>query len=149
MRLPVTLRAGAILARWFHGGVQRVGEGTRLRMKPAAYITTSWDDGHPLDLRVADLLAKYGLSGTFYVPMTSEYGTMSQDELRELSSAFEIGAHTLHHVELTGATEQLAREEIADSKSWLEDRIGLPCRMFCPPKGRYSNRHLHLIRDVG
>ena len=32
------------------------------------YITTSWDDGHPLDLRVAELLTKYGLHGTFYIP---------------------------------------------------------------------------------
>ena len=41
-------------------------------MKPSTCITTSWDDGHPLDLRVAELLAKYGLQGTFYVPMTAE-----------------------------------------------------------------------------
>jgi hypothetical protein len=34
-------------------------------MKRVAYITTSWDDGHPLDLRVAELLAKYGLKDTF------------------------------------------------------------------------------------
>ena len=34
-------------------------------MGRVAYITTSWDDGHPLDFRVAELLAKYGLPGTF------------------------------------------------------------------------------------
>ena len=28
------------------------------QMKPAAYITTGWDDGHPLDFRVAGLLAR-------------------------------------------------------------------------------------------
>jgi hypothetical protein len=27
-------------------------------MKSPTYITTSWDDGHPLDLRVAELLTK-------------------------------------------------------------------------------------------
>ena len=31
------------------------------------WITTSWDDGHTLDLRLADLLDKYDLRGTFYV----------------------------------------------------------------------------------
>jgi hypothetical protein len=118
-------------------------------MIPVAYITTSWDDGHPLDARVAELLAKYDLPGTFYVPMTSEYGTMSADQLRELSSAYEIGAHTLHHVVLTGIPEQAARKEIVDSKSWVEDNTGVPCRMFCPPSGRYSNRHLYLIRRAG
>jgi hypothetical protein len=37
-------------------------------VKPPAYITTSWDDGHPSDLRLADLLHKHSLRGTFYVP---------------------------------------------------------------------------------
>jgi hypothetical protein len=118
-------------------------------MKPVVYITTSWDDGHPLDARVAELLAKYDLPGTFYVPKTAEYGTMAAVRLRELSSAFEIGAHTIHHVVLTGISDQVARNEIVDSKSWVEDNTGLPCRMFCPPSGRYAKRHLELIREAG
>jgi peptidoglycan/xylan/chitin deacetylase (PgdA/CDA1 family) len=118
-------------------------------MKPVAYITTSWDDGHPLDARVAELLAKYNLPGTFYVPRTSEYGTMSAGQLVELSSAFEIGAHTVRHVVLTGISEPVAKIEIVNSKSWVEDNTGVPCRMFCPPSGRYSNRHLELIQRAG
>jgi hypothetical protein len=118
-------------------------------MKPVPYITTSWDDGHPLDARVAELLAKYDLPGTFYVPKTAEYGTMATAQLRDLSSAFEIGAHTLHHVVLTSISDQVARNEIVASKSWVEDNTGLPCRMFCPPSGRYSPRHLELIRQGG
>jgi hypothetical protein len=118
-------------------------------MTAAACITTSWDDGHPLDFRVAALLTKYGLRGTFYVPMSAETGTMTAAQVRELSGTFEIGAHTLHHVDLTGATEQEARQEIVDSKAWLEDNTSLPCSMFCPPKGKYSFRHLALIRQAG
>jgi len=118
-------------------------------MTATATITTSWDDGHPLDFRVAALLAKYGLRGTFYVPMTAPTGTMRAEQVRELSCSFEIGAHTVHHVDLTAATEQKARQEIFDSKAWLEDSTGLPCSMFCPPRGRYSVRHLELIRQAG
>src|SRR5467141_345594 len=95
-------------------------------VKPATHITTSWDDGHPLDLRVAELLTKYGLRGTFYVPRTAEHGTMTTAQIRELNAAFELGAHTLHHVVLTGATRQEAWQEIAGSKSWLEDNAGSP-----------------------
>jgi peptidoglycan/xylan/chitin deacetylase (PgdA/CDA1 family) len=119
------------------------------RMKAATYITTSWDDGHPLDLRVAELLAKYGLRGTFYVPMTAETETMTAAQVRELGSAFEIGAHTLHHVDLTAATESLAWQEMVESKAWIEDVTGLPCPMFCPPKGRFSTQHLRQLRDAG
>jgi hypothetical protein len=118
-------------------------------VKPETYITTSWDDGHPLDFRVADLLNKYGLNGTFYVPMSAENETMTAAQLRELSLAFEIGSHTLHHNVLTSATEQQAWREIVDSKSWVESKTGQPCLMFCAPKGKYRNRHLEMIARAG
>jgi peptidoglycan/xylan/chitin deacetylase (PgdA/CDA1 family) len=118
-------------------------------MKPPTYITTSWDDGHPLDLRVAELLARYGLRGTFYVPKSAETETMTAAQVRELSSSFEVGAHTIHHVELTRATEEQAWQEIAGSRSWLEDSTGLPCPLFCPPKGKFSRHHLRLIQQAG
>ena len=36
---------------------------------PRHAITTSWDDGHPLDLRLAEMLARsMAWLGTFYVP---------------------------------------------------------------------------------
>jgi len=111
-------------------------------------ITTSWDDGHPLDLRLAALLSKYGVSGTFYVPRHAEKGTMTAAEVRELSKNFEIGAHTLNHTVLTHAPEQQAWPEIAGSKSWVEDVTGQPCVMFCPPQGRYSARHRAMVRKA-
>jgi hypothetical protein len=118
-------------------------------MKLATYITTSWDDGNPLDFRVAELLTKYGLRGTFYVPRTAEKETMTAVQIRELSLAFEMGAHTLHHPVLTRATDEQALQEIAGSKSWLENITGMPCLMFCPPQGKYATRHLEMVRSAG
>jgi peptidoglycan/xylan/chitin deacetylase (PgdA/CDA1 family) len=118
-------------------------------VKPETYITTSWDDGHPLDLRVADLLNKHGLRGTFYVPMIAPNATMTAAQLQEISLAFEIGAHTLHHVVLTHAMEQQASQEIIDSKSWVESNTSLPCLMFCAPQGKYCSQHLEMIRKAG
>lgn len=118
-------------------------------MNPATYITTSWDDGYPLDLRVAALLSKYGIAGTFYVPAENVRETMSAAQLRELAEVFEIGAHTLNHVDLTRAPDETAWHEIVDSKSWVEDTIGMPCVCFCPPIGRFTGRHVHMIRSAG
>jgi hypothetical protein len=42
-----------------------------------AFLTASWDDGHPLDFRIADMLERYGLTGTFYVPSRAETTVMS------------------------------------------------------------------------
>jgi peptidoglycan/xylan/chitin deacetylase (PgdA/CDA1 family) len=118
-------------------------------MRALAYITTSWDDGHPLDLRVAELLARYDLPGTFYVPATARQATMSSAQLRALSQNFEIGAHTLDHVALTRASDQEAQRQIVRSRQWVEDNTGVECRMFCPPEGRFSGRHLAMIEAAG
>ncbi|HUY99039.1 MAG TPA: polysaccharide deacetylase family protein [Thermomicrobiaceae bacterium] len=116
---------------------------------PRTYVTTSWDDGHPLDLRVADLLARYGLQGTFYVPMQSERPTMTPAQVREIASRFEVGAHTLHHRDLTALDDASAAEEIAGSRVWVEGVVGGPCTSFCFPKGHFRRRHLALVRRAG
>jgi len=112
-------------------------------------ITTSWDDGHPLDFRIADLLAKYGLAGTFYVPITSTRRTLSPAEIKDLAGSFEIGAHTLHHVRLVGIDPARAKSEIVASKSRLEDILGRPCSIFCFPGGSYTSAHLDMLREAG
>lgn len=115
----------------------------------AVRITTSWDDGHPLDLRVAELLAEHHLRGTFYVPRHAPAGTMSEPQIRELSQQFEIGAHTLDHVWLTRLSPAEAVRQMADSRSWLQDVTGASCKMFCPPAGKYTPEHLGAVREAG
>lgn len=114
-------------------------------------FTSSWDDGHPLDLRIADLLRKYGMTGTFYiagkhprvpVPMTDA-------ELRSLSDGMEIGAHTLTHPILTDIPETDAEREIRGSKTWLEGVTGKPCDMFCYPRGEWNETVKSIVKDAG
>lgn len=118
-------------------------------MTANACITTSWDDGHPLDLRVAEMLCAYGLRGTFYVPRAAERATMSPAQLRQLSSQFELGGHTLNHIDLTRADERIARQEIRGCRMWLQDATGQACSAFCPPQGRFRMRHLPMVADAG
>ena len=118
-------------------------------MRRSLYLTTSWDDGHPLDLRVAALLDKYRLTGTFYVPRSAPTGTMGPADVRELAGSFEVGAHTLDHVFLPEVDPPRARSEIVDSKAWVESVTGQPCNMFCPPLGRYGAQHLSICQEAG
>ena len=101
-------------------------------------ITTSWDDGHCLDQRVADLLDQYGLRGTFYVARDYLPQRLSEPEIRALAQRHEIGAHTLTHPVLTDISLEVARSEIAGSKAWLEGVVGAPIKAFCYPRG-HSN----------
>lgn len=116
---------------------------------PSAFITTSWDDGHPLDLRLAQLLTDNDLAATFYIPRQSQSETLSAEQIRELSTRFEIGAHTMNHVYLDSCPPEKARQEIFDSKNWVEDVTGKPCTMFCPPAGKFSRLHLKMIEEAG
>lgn len=112
-------------------------------------MTTSWDDGHPLDLRLAELLAKYGLAGTFYVPRVGQKAVMNASEIRELSKNFEIGGHTLEHVMVDRLSDSEASVQFSGSREWIEQLTGKRCRVFCFPSGKFRNRQLQLVRQAG
>lgn len=115
----------------------------------ASLVTTSWDDGHPLDLRIADLLARYGLTGTFYIPRNVGWPTMTAGEICQLGSRFEVGAHTLDHTALNRAADGEALRQLSGSRAWIEDVTGKPCRVFCFPAGKYRRAQLPLVRGAG
>lgn len=117
------------------------------------FVTTSWDDGHILDIKLANLLKKYGIKGTFYVsPKNREIHSskmMSAIELKKLSEDFEIGAHTMTHPHLTKITDETARREIVDSKKHLERVTGGKIDSFCYPAGFYNKKHIKMVEKAG
>jgi peptidoglycan/xylan/chitin deacetylase (PgdA/CDA1 family) len=118
-------------------------------VKPPVYITTSWDDGHPLDLRLAELLHKYALPATFYFPLHNTLPVLTPPQIRELSAEFEVGAHTVHHCDLFTMPDRVTREEITHCKDKLEQICGRPCRAFCFPKGHFRRNHVRKVREAG
>lgn len=116
-------------------------------------VTTSWDDGHRLDNRLAELLDKYQLPGTFYISpharLFAERDRLSSSEIAAISARFEIGAHTLTHPRLTSVTEAVARKEIVGSASYLEDVTSQPIKSFCYPYGAFRDEHVRIVRDAG
>lgn len=112
----------------------------RRRLTPV--VTTSWDDGHPLDLRLAELLASAGLSGTFYVPLaTGERKVMGRSALLALRQmGMEIGSHTVTHRVLTRLAPAEAAAELARSKEVLEQWLGEPVAAFAYPLGVLNRR---------
>jgi len=112
-------------------------------------MTTSWDDGHPLDFRIAELLRKCGLTGTFYVPPSSQRQVMTAAQVRELSGTFEIGAHTLDHVRIDRVPDAEASRQLLGSRRWVEETTGKKCSAFCFPGGKFNARQLRLVREAG
>ncbi|HUC01829.1 MAG TPA: polysaccharide deacetylase family protein [Candidatus Paceibacterota bacterium] len=116
-------------------------------------VTTSWDDGHILDMKLSDLLSRYGLPATFYIaPENREIAAserLSKAAVRSLSERFEIGAHTMTHPRLSRIDDASANAEIATSKSVLEDWTGKPVSAFCYPGGDFTPAHEAMVKDAG
>jgi hypothetical protein len=113
-------------------------------------ITTSWDDGHPLDIKIADLLEKYNLKGTFYIPKTNPQNeVMPEKDIISLSKRFEIGGHTLGHKNLNKCDSQQLVDEIEGCFNWLKKLTGQVPVSFCPPFGKYNRESLDVMRHAG
>lgn len=113
-------------------------------------LTTSWDDGQKIDLKLAELLIKYGIRGTFYV--TKSYYDplpLGKQDIVEISRVHEIGAHTLNHVDLTNIPASEAKSEIEESKSYIEQLLGYQVKMFCYPFGKYHKEIIEIVQNAG
>lgn len=119
---------------------------------PPRVVTTSWDDGDRLDLKLAQMLRARGIPGTFYIPVQPYLGRppLTAAELRELQSeGFEIGAHSVTHKHLWKLSAAELAEEINPCKPYLEDMLGAEVRMFCYPRGRYDGNVVRAVRQAG
>lgn len=121
-------------------------------------FTTSWDDGSVLDLKVADLLSRYGMRGTFYIPMVfdgkgGKYAAydrrLNEEEIRALASSHEVGGHSLSHRRLTDVPSADMPKEIAGSQEFLSTITGHPVKMFAFPGGKYNERVVDTVRQSG
>jgi len=116
-------------------------------------VTTSWDDGHKLDMRVAELLKQYGIKGTFYIsPKNCEFkegDALTELEICTLARDFEIGAHTITHRILTHIPEYEVAKEVMASKKYLEKLLDRDITSFCYPRGKYSKKIINDVEDAG
>ena len=116
-------------------------------------VTTSWDDGHVQDERLAKTLARHNVHGTFYIAPYNreipEHERLSDARVLELSKQFEIGAHTMTHPHLTKVPLDAARDEILGSKKHLERVTGKEVKSFCYPAGYYNDDIREIVKDAG
>ncbi len=112
-------------------------------------VTTSWDDGTVTDLELAQILEKYGIRGTFYISRSRSDNLLPKEDIVAIDRTFEVGAHTLSHLDLTLVSISEAKKEIESSKNILEDLLGHNISMFCYPYGRYNDEVMRIVKDCG
>ncbi len=121
-------------------------------MSATRYLTLSIDDGYPGDLRTIEMLKKYGLKATFYVPgLNPERPKLPDAQVREIAQDpdFEVGGHTYSHTSLHVKSDAVAYEDIVRGKDWLENVIGKKTVSFCYPQGKFNSRTPGLVEKAG
>lgn len=112
---------------------------------------TSWDDGHPSDYRLAELLSKFHLKSTFFIPINNREGrpVLSNAAMRDLDREFEIASHTLDHFNLTKLLQNECRQQIVDGKTELEHILGHSVNGFCYPRGKWNSLTRQNVIEAG
>jgi peptidoglycan/xylan/chitin deacetylase (PgdA/CDA1 family) len=66
-----------------------------------------------------------------------------------VAEGFTVGSHSVGHPSLDELDAAAAEREIVDSRSELEDRLGVPVRHFAYPFGRCTARERELVARAG
>lgn len=120
---------------------------------PPGSIALTFDDGYADAYSAAlPLLQQHGFVATFYI--VSSFigwpGYMDWSELADLHAAgMEIGAHTVHHRDLTTLSTESASAEIALSGQHLADGLQIEIHSFCYPAGKFNASVAALVREAG
>ncbi len=115
--------------------VQAITEGASLPPHP---LLLTFDDGNEDNYTNAfPIMKKYGFTGVLYVVVqyTDTPNYLTADQIREMADAgWEVGSHSETHRDLLASTDSL-RYEIVQSRTDLEDMLGVPILTFAYPFG--------------
>jgi peptidoglycan/xylan/chitin deacetylase (PgdA/CDA1 family) len=145
--------------------VERVRRGDDI----SRHLAVTFDDGYRDNAEVAALaLRERGMPATFFIatgfigtdrvaPWDARHGRgsrwMSWAQVRDLhAQGFEIGAHTVNHLDLGVVAGEQARDEVLGSRRHLEAEIGVPVLPFSYPFGRpdaLSEQNRAMVRELG
>jgi len=135
----------------FHDLADSVEYGAALPDHP---VILTFDDGWENQYAYAfPLLQKYGFTATFFVVTSylDHQNFMTLDQLRTmLAAGMTIGDHTRSHPPLPsiGSGQRLG-DEIAGSKAWLEQQLGIVVDAFAYPYGSYTPAVAAAVKAAG
>lgn len=121
-------------------------------------ITLSYDDGVVHDIRLIDIMNKYGIKGTFninsgyYLPENVERekydGRMKLSEAKQLyiNSGHEVAVHSMTHPDLTQLDSAEIIYEITEDRRSIEENYGVIARGMAYPFGRYNDTVADILK---
>ncbi len=129
---------------------------------PERTIIISFDDGYEDNFTQAfPILEKYDFKAIIFlvsrwVGSTSQWDKresvplLNWDEIREMSQAgFEFGSHSCTHQLLPSLRPEEMRQEIEQSKTVLEERLGKEAQFFSYPWGKFDEKVKDAVKSCG
>lgn len=91
-------------------------------------------------------------SGVLYL-VVNYIGTenyMNVEQILEMHNAgWEVGSHSMNHLDLSKVNAEMARAEIVGSRKALEDMLGIPILTFAYPFGAFSKTAMNYVKVAG
>jgi peptidoglycan/xylan/chitin deacetylase (PgdA/CDA1 family) len=126
-----------------------IKEGANLPPKP---VIITFDDGSETVYSSAfPIMQKYNFTGTAYIVYNyvGTWNYMNSDQIRMLyASGWELGSHSLSHVDLTERSDR-QRQEIVESRRKLQTLLGVPILSFSYPFGAYDEESVQYAHFAG
>jgi peptidoglycan/xylan/chitin deacetylase (PgdA/CDA1 family) len=133
----------------FHGGKRKAA-------------TFSFDDGHTQDIRLVELMRKYGIKATFNLNSGSkeytstvnmggkiiEMSSPPQEKIPEIYEGFEIATHGRNHNFLTDLGP-LALTEIIEDRKFFESLLSCAVCGHAYPFGAFDEKVKDMLRCAG
>jgi peptidoglycan-N-acetylglucosamine deacetylase len=126
-------------------------------------VVQCWDDGVTTDIRLGDILRRYGARATFnlcaglhgrqrqfgWIHEGTDVVRLGWDETRNVYKGFTIANHSLDHSWLDQMDVAAARHQIREGRDRLQQFFGQPVKGFAYPFGAYNSTVKALVRQVG
>lgn len=117
-------------------------------------MTFSYDDGIPADLRLIELMKKYGIKGTFnintfhYEKGNEPENRLKKSELKEIADnpLFEIACHGHTHPHYTFLPQSVVTDDIMTNRKEIEAITDKIIRGFAYPYGPYNETSEEAIK---
>ena len=122
-------------------------------------VTFSYDDGITQDIRLIELLDRYGLRGTFNLNLGRQKETdtfrksdiivkhLNVCDLTKVYAGHEVAGHTDTHAHLELLDDDAAREEVRRCQDGLQQLFGRQIYGMAYPFGTYNDRTVEILTE--
>ncbi|MFA5124395.1 MAG: polysaccharide deacetylase family protein [Patescibacteria group bacterium] len=122
---------------------------------PPRTVAITFDDGYTDNYSIAfPLLKKYNFPATIFLATglpSIDLPLLDKDQVSEMAASglIDFEPHTVSHAKLTKISLTEARQEIIESKAFIEREYCKPVSYFAYPYGRYNQQIIGLLKASG